>query len=262
MSRDATPCGRGVVKGKSEVMRMSESSASPSGLPDDSTAGGAPRAAPPDLWRGYTVIGRSASRICVLDPADAGRCLKFELPPDEQGNTTWRNRLRRWIGRKLPYFGYTSAEWRAYSRLRRRLGGRLHAHVAECFGLVWTPHGLALWSKRVTNEAGEPALRLHHWLTVDQRYPAGCLLEAVDRLEAFLLEHAIPLFDLNTYNLLVTEAPDGRLGLVSVDIKSVALGKKLLPLSRWSRFLMRWKIRRRAARLRQRIREELSGAGG
>lgn len=217
--------------------------------------------APRDTWRGYEVIGRSSSRICVLDPDNPARCLKFELPPGEQGVTTWRNRVRRWIGRTFPYFGYTSAEWRAYCRLRRRLGARLEAHTAECLGLVWTPHGLALWSERVMDGRGGPALRLLHWLTVERRYSADTLVQALDRLEAFLLQHSIPLFDLNPYNLLVTEDPDGQVRLVSVDLKSVALGKKLLPLSRWSKFLMHHKIRRRVKRLRYRIYRELEAGG-
>ncbi|WP_018232655.1 YrbL family protein [Thioalkalivibrio thiocyanodenitrificans] len=224
--------------------------------------GTGPGTTEPDLWRGHVVIGRSASRICVLDPGDPGRCLKFELPPEEQGRTTWRNSLRRRIGRALPYFGYTSAEWRAYCSLRRRLGPVLHRHVAECFGLLWTPEGVALWSRRIVNEDGTPARRLHHWLTVERRYRADTLLEAVDRLEAFLLEHSIPLFDLNTYNLLVCEDAHGQVRLVSADIKSVALGKKLLPLSRWFPVLMRHKLHRRAARLRCRIREAPAPADG
>ena len=213
-----------------------------------------------DRWRGYQVVGRSTNRICVLDPEDSTKCLKFELSPLEQGRTTWRNRLRRWIGRRFPYFGYNSAEWRAYCKLRRRLGARLHEHAARVFGLVWTPDGLALWVDRVMDR-GAPAKRLAYWLTEDRRYPEKVLLAAVDRLEAFLATYRIPLFDLNTHNLLLREEADGSLRLVSVDLKSVAQTKKLLPLSRWSRFLMRQKIRRRAQRLRERIRRDLGRAG-
>lgn len=210
-----------------------------------------------DRWRVYSVVGRSASRICVLDPEDPRRCLKFELPAAEQGATTWRNRARRWLGRRFPFFGYNSAEWRAYCRLRSRLGERLHEHTAQVFGLVWTPDGLALWVERVM-DGDAPARRLAYWLTEEQRYPVKTLLEAVDRLETFLLANRIPLFDLNTYNLLLREEADGSLCLVSVDLKSVALGKKLLPLSRWSRLMMRHKVRRRVQRLRERIRRDLA----
>ena len=75
----------------------------------------------------------------------------------------------------------------------------------------------------------------------------------MDDFEAFLLAHGIPLFDLNAGNFVVVPSGAG-VRLVCVDAKSTVSGKEPVPLSRWIPALRRRKVRRRAERLRQRIR--------
>ena len=74
--------------------------------------------------------------------------------------------------------------------------------------------------------------------------------------EAFLLARGIPLFDLNAGNFVVVPAGAGA-RLVCVDAKSTVAGKELVPVSRWIPWLRRRKVRRRAERLRQRIRSAI-----
>src|SRR5690606_23562572 len=78
------------------------------------------------------------------------------------------------------------------------------------------------------------------------------LCRALDRFEAWLLVHRIPLSDLNAGNLAVVER-DGEPWLMCVDLKSTLSGRELVPLSRWSWTLMQRKLLRRCQRLRQRI---------
>ena len=78
----------------------------------------------------------------------------------------------------------------------------------------------------------------------------------MDDFERCLLDRGIPLFDLNAGNFVVVPAGAG-VRLVCVDAKSTVSGKELVPISRWIPWLRRRKIRRRAERLRQRIRTSL-----
>ena len=85
------------------------------------------------------------------------------------------------------------------------------------------------------------------------------LCSAVDEFEGFLLAHGIPLFDLNAGNFVVVPAGDG-IRLVCVDAKSTVSGKELVPVSRWIPWLRRRKVRRRAERLKLRIRTALANS--
>jgi hypothetical protein len=102
-------------------------------------------------------------------------------------------------------------------------------------------------------DGGRPAPSLYALLEGVPRWPADALCAAVDDLEAWLLAHRVPLFDLNAGNFVVVEA-QGRPRLVCVDAKSTVSGRALLPLARWIPALGRRKVARRAARLRARIR--------
>jgi hypothetical protein len=98
-----------------------------------------------------------------------------------------------------------------------------------------------------------PAPSLYALLEDIPRWPADALCAAVDDLEAWLLAHGIPLFDLNAGNFVVVD-DRGRPRLVCVDAKSTVSGRALVPLARWIPALGRRKLVRRAARLRARIR--------
>lgn len=212
-------------------------------------------------WRDMQVISRGACRICVRDPGSPGHCLKYELPPAPNARDRRRRQLRhllasRWFAR----FGDNHRELRAWQRLRARLGDDMSRHVADCEGIVTTPAGRALRCRVVTDENGDIAPSLLRCLTTPaEGVSATALCTAVDRFEAWLLAQRVPLSDLNPGNFVVVRRNDV-LALVCVDVKSVILGKELIPVSHWSWTWMRRKIQRRAARLRDRIRATMAAS--
>ena len=214
------------------------------------------------FWRGMQVIARGANRVCVIDPAAPGHCLKYALPADAGRRRPLRHRIRDAWADLRPARQANAVELRAWRGLHARLGDRLDSHVAACQALVDTPAGRALRCLLVTGADGAPAPSLYALLFGSGRghYPADALCDAVTRFEAWLHANAIPLFDLNSGNLVVVERA-GRPELVCVDVKSVIGGKEIVPISRWSRRLMRRKIARRAKRLRERIRAHAPLAG-
>ncbi len=211
-------------------------------------------------WQGLEIISHGANRLCVRDPGDASKCLKFELPAEQRTRVGMRQQLRRWLARSFPRFGENRTELRAYRSLYARLGASLENHIAVCHAIIDTPHGKALQCDCVLAGDGSPAPSLYHCLFVEPRYDAESLCTASEAFEAWLIQHQIPLFDLNAGNFVV-QAQGGSLRLVCVDAKSVLSGKEILPFSRWSRRLMQRKIARRALRLRARIRSALPTAG-
>ena len=138
--------------------------------------------------------------------------------------------------------------------LARGQGHALAGRFAACHGIVVTPDGPALRCECVRLEDGTPAPSLYVVLFGMESPPWRLpqLIAAVDDFEAFLLEHGIPLFDLNAGNFVVVPEGDG-VRLVCVDAKSVLAGKELVPVSRWVPVLRRRKVRRRAGRLRERV---------
>ena len=209
-------------------------------------------------WQGLQIISRGANRLCARDPRDPRHCLKFELPAAERTQVGMRQRLRRWLAGRFPYFGENRTELRAYRKLRARLGTATDGRIAACRDLIDSTHGTALRCDCVSLADGSPAPSLYHHLFVDTRYRADVLCASVTAFEAWLLRNDIPLFDLNAGNFVVVPRGDS-VELVCIDAKSVASGKEILPFSRWSRRLMHRKIQRRAHRLRLRIADALSG---
>ena len=214
-----------------------------------------------DRWTPLEIISRGANRVCARDPRDPTACLKFELPASERTPAGGRQRLRRWLASRMPYFGDNHAELRAYRALRQRLRARTDGKLAACHGIVATPHGIALRCDCIVLDNGRPARSLYHHLFVQPHYPADVLCEAVDAFENWLLDNGVPLFDLNAGNFVVVPYGD-RAALVCIDVKSAASGKEIVPISRWFKPLMRRKIQRRAQRLRQRISAALAAAPG
>lgn len=210
-------------------------------------------------WQGLEIVSRGANRLCARDPAKPMYCLKFELPIAERTRVGARQNLRRRLALRFPALGENHTELRAYRSLRARLGERTDGYLAACHDLLATPWGPALRCDCVLLADGSPARSLYHHLFENPRHPAAALCGAVDRFEAWLLRHDIPLFDLNAGNFVVVARGD-TLELVCIDTKSVLSGKELLPFSRWSRRLMHRKVARRCRRLRQRIVDALSDA--
>ena len=204
-------------------------------------------------WHGMRVVARGANRICVLHPGMPGDCLKYELRPVPGIRRYWRRLLRHYLSQVFPGLGLNAKELLAWQRLHARVGGALDEHAAPCIGLIQTPAGPALRSRLVVDASGEPAPTIAMLLE-----PGPLAMDpvslgwALDRFEAWLLAHRIPLSDLNAGNLAVVER-DGEPWLVCVDLKSTLSSRELVPLSRWSWALMQRKIIRRCQRLRQRI---------
>jgi PhoP regulatory network protein YrbL len=211
------------------------------------------------------IIARGAHRLCTHDPDDPDCCLKFELPAHARPNAGMRQRLRRALAARWRRFGENHAELRAWRWLRARLGDDARVVFAACRGFVATPWGEALRCELVRDADGAPAPSLYDHLVPErrsdlapsQRCSVAELCAAVDALEDWLLRHRLPLFDLNAGNFAVMRDRDGRVRLRCLDGKSLIVGKEVLPLSRWLPPLRRRKLRRRAERLRQRIRTQL-----
>lgn len=208
---------------------------------------------PPDHWEGLEVLARGANRVCARDPVNPAHCLKFELAAPERTRAGLRARFRRWLGRRFPSRGDNAVELRAWRQLQRKHGAALEARFAACHAVVPTRWGPALRCDCVLQQDGTPAPSLYRVMFGAPVFGSRILLEAVTDFEGFLLEHGIPLFDLNAGNFVVVPG-DGGIRLVCVDAKSTVSGKELIPISRWIPWLRRRKVRRRAERLRQRIR--------
>lgn len=221
-----------------------------------------------DRWEGLDVLARGANRLCARDPVNPRHCLKFELPGPERTQAGLRARIRRWYGRRFPSRGDNGVELRAWQCLQRRHGDALEGRFAACHGIVDSRWGRALRCDCILLDDGTPAPSLYRVMFGE---PIPCrsgvsrdafgdrsrltplLQEAVTDFEAFLLARGIPLFDLNAGNFVVVPTDTG-VRLVCVDAKSTVSGKELVPISRWIPWLRRHKVRRRAERLRQRIR--------
>ncbi len=205
-------------------------------------------------WEGLEVLARGANRLCARDPVNPAHCLKFELAPAERTRAGLRARLWRWLGRRFPSHGDNGVELRAWRRLQRRHGDALEGRFAACHAIVETRWGPALRCDCVLLADGTPAPSLYRVMFGEPVSSCGVpsLCAAVDDIERFLVERGIPLFDLNAGNFVVVPTGDG-VRLVCVDAKSTVSGKELIPISRWIPWLRRRKVRRRAARLRQRI---------
>lgn len=210
-------------------------------------------------WRELHPIARGANRICAVDPHHADRCLKWELSAQERTSVGARARLRRHLARWIPALGENRTELRAWRKLHARLGASLQEVFASCENIVATPWGPALRCEMVRDATGSPARSLYAHLFEGTSHSAAALCSEVERIEAWLSRHRVPLSDLNAGNFVVAGAPE-QPRLICIDAKSTLAGKEILPLSRWSTRLMQRKIARRAERLRQRIRSALADA--
>lgn len=219
------------------------------------TADSARRLVSGDPWlSGLVALGHGANRVVVVDPDHAGCCLKVPLPPAARPAASLGARIRRRLAGSATGTTENTIELRAWRRLCERLGEtRLAERIAPVHGLVQSPAGPALRCTLVLDRDGQPAPSLFAVLADVPRWPAEALCDAVEDMEAWLLAHRVPLFDLNAGNFVVVADGD-RPRLVCVDVKSTVSDRAWLPLARWIPALGRRKLVRRAARLRARIR--------
>ena len=204
------------------------------------------------------VIGKGANRICVRDAHDPSVCLKIDLPQHERRVKNLRQKIRRELSRRFVRFNENYIEWQAYQHLVQRLGQQtLDPYMARCLSLEQAEHWLILYCELVTNAQGEVARSLYDHM---QRSPSQLdpdqVCQALDQFQAWLIQHDIPLFDLNAGNLVVQSDANG-LQLKCIDVKSVLNAKEIIPISYWSKALMHKKIKRRIGRLKDLVRQHI-----
>lgn len=201
-------------------------------------------------WSAADVIGKGANRICVRDVQDPAICLKIDLPKHQRTVKNLRQRIRRELSDRLSIFNENYIEWHAYQNLVTRLGHHIvDSYVARCIGLDASAQGLILRCELVKSADGQVAKSLFHYMQHQDNIDPTQLIIALDAFQAWLIEHDIPLFDLNSGNLVV-QRHGQQLQLKCIDVKSVLRSKEILPISYWSKILMHKKIKRRIARLK------------
>lgn len=201
-------------------------------------------------WSAADVIGKGANRICVRDVQDPAICLKIDLPKHQRSVKNLRQRIRRELSDRLSLFNENYIEWHAYQKLVRRLGHQIvDSYIARCIGLDANAQGLILRCELVTSADGQVAKSLFHYMQHQDNIDPTQLIIALDAFQAWLIEHDIPLFDLNSGNLVV-QRHGQQLQLKCIDVKSVLRSKEIIPVSYWFKKLMHNKIKRRIARLK------------
>ncbi|WP_436915164.1 YrbL family protein [Acinetobacter gandensis] len=180
-------------------------------------------------------LGRGANRYTIVHPENNARCLKLPTHATQGANL---NQL----------------EYQAYQQLAARA---LQSDVffVQCYGLLDTNLGQALEVERLFLPNQKPAQSLYQWLqdkSLQQDYPVHVIVEMIEQFTGYLIENDLPIFDLNSGNLMLCEHHN-QLALKYVDVKSLLQSKEIIPISRWFKGLMHRKVKRRAERLKQRI---------
>lgn len=203
------------------------------------------------------VLGSGANRYCVISPHNRNICLKIILPPEERLTKNWRQKLQRYLSSRFIRFNENYIEWIAYKRLTQEIPEDiLKQYIAPCIHVEQHALGLILSAELVRNQNGEISLSLHHYLKHKIFIDVEQVCQAIDEFTLWLIKHNIPLFDLNSGNVVVQHI-DQSIQLKCIDVKSTFKSKEIIPLSYWSRKLMHKKIRRRAERLKQLIQKNM-----
>lgn len=184
-------------------------------------------------------IGHGANRYTIVHPLNAAHCLK--LPVDAQP----RSRLNQ-------------LEFTAYQILMSK---QLLSETffVQCFGLIETNLGQALEVERLFLAHHQPAVSLYDWLQSEKlqaQYQVQHIVQMIDQFTDFLVQHDLPIFDLNSGNFMLCQQ-HGRLLLKYVDVKSLLQSKEIIPVSRWFKRLMHKKIKRRSARLKTLVKQRV-----
>ena len=203
------------------------------------------------------IIGKGANRICVRDLADPKVCLKIDLPKHERSVKNLRQRIRRELSDRLAIFNENYIEWQAYQSLLQRLGqSTLDPYMARCLSLEKLDQGLILRCELVQSADGSIAKSLFYYMQHQQAIDPDQLYRALDEFQAWLIQHNIPLFDLNAGNLVVQRHAQ-HVQLKCIDVKSVLRSKEIVPVSYWFKALMHKKIKRRIGRLKALVQQKI-----
>lgn len=202
------------------------------------------------------LLGSGANRYCVISPRDNSICLKIDLPFERKKTKNWRQSIQRYLSRNFNYFNENFVEWRAAKKLHKLVTQEIALeYIAPIYSLDESELGWILSTELVRNEDGTVAKSLHHHICENSTLSKQQLYKEIDKFCKFLLEYRIPLFDLNSGNIVIQHSSKG-MRLYCVDIKSIARGKEIIPISYWSNRLMKKKILRRADRLKQVIKKQ------
>lgn len=179
-------------------------------------------------------IARSTTRDCYLHPENPDRVIKILI------NSPGRFQQSA-----------NDQEWRSYQYLQKRCGRQ--DFFVLCHGFVDTTLGRGLVFDCVRDFDGKVSHSLLDILT-DPEYDLIRVEEALGRFCRVLNEKEIPLFDLNLLNILIQVMPGGAYHPVSIDVKSKFNNYEFIPFSSYIPFFSRRKVRRRCARLMEKIR--------
>lgn len=203
------------------------------------------------------IIGQGANRVCVKDPLHANQCLKIDLPKHARSAKNLRQKIRRVLSDQFVFLNENYIEWHAHQRLLKRLDARVLAHyIAPCLNLEQRGQTWVLSCELVRSDNGDIAQSIYQYIQQQKSLNQTQLFAALDCFEAWLIQHNIPLFDLNAGNLVVQHCAD-TLHIKCIDIKSTLRSKEIIPLSYWSKAMMHRKIKRRMARLKGLIQQRL-----
>lgn len=204
-------------------------------------------------------LGAGANRYCVVSPYDNNICLKIILPEEQRLAKNWRQKIQRYLSSHFIRFNENYIEWVAYQHLTQKISEDiLKQHIAPCIELEQTSLGLILSTELVRNQDGEISLSLHHYLKHKIALDLDQVCQAIDEFAYWLIQYNIPLFDLNSGNVVVQKY-DQSLQLKCIDVKSTFKSKEIIPISYWSKKLMHKKILRRAERLKTLMKHNLVG---
>lgn len=206
-------------------------------------------------------LGAGANRYCVISPKDENICLKIDLPAAQRQSKNWRQAIQRFLSKNIIQFNENYIEWSAYKRLIQRVSpAELNQFIAVCVDLKETPEGeLVLACQLIRNADNTIALSLDYHLRHGMNFDSVQINQAIDDLKDWLIQHNIPLFDLNSGNLVVKHT-ENHIRLMCIDIKSTYRSKEIIPISYWSKQLMHKKIQRRAERLKKTIQQRMDRA--
>ena len=203
------------------------------------------------------IIGKGANRVCVRDRTDVNVCLKIDLPKHEKTVKNLSQKLRRELSDRVLIFNENYIEWSAHQQLLQRLEPELlHQYFAACLGLERVEKKLALRCELVRSDGGEIASSIYHYIHQQQPLDQAKLLAELDAFEAWLIQHDIPLFDLNSGNIVIQHIGQ-ELKIKCIDIKSTLRSKEIIPVSYWSKTLMHRKIKRRMGRLKALVQQKI-----
>lgn len=190
-------------------------------------------------------LAEGGNRLVFVHPDDPDRCVKVAHPKVSLAAKRARKGIK---GRLKPAssFDDNAEEWRVMRQLQSSVPD-IGEHIPHCDGFVDTDLGAGLVSKLVRSADGNVALPLK--MVVWEQGLSDELTQALDVLEAFWVERAVPSRALILHNVIVEQRETGAHLWVIDGVGS----SDFWPFAKWSRHLGRAKAQRKIDDLRARI---------